>query len=249
MRRYTGENTPFVFTKTVVKLPGRFSRYLALSDVLKPTDMGRSDEHKDVEFYTVPRFVYHIDEGAVSALTNYYKTVIPEGSDVLDICSSWVSHYPGGEGFKGRMGRVEGYGINPLELAANKQLKGWKNGDLNPTDPITGGDKEIVLPYENSSFDVVTCVVSVDYLKRPVEVMKEVNRVLKPGGKAIFSQSNRFFPSKVVNVWLSLSDEQRLDLIRGYLTWAGGFGEVDCWDITPGGGRDPMWIVEARKEK
>ncbi|GMH46628.1 hypothetical protein TrRE_jg10938 [Triparma retinervis] len=97
VRRYSGEGTPFIFKKTPVPLQGRFAR-LPLSVALKPTDMGRADEHKDVEFYTVPRFVYHIDEGASSALTNYYKEAIPGGSRVLDICSSWVSHYPGGEG-------------------------------------------------------------------------------------------------------------------------------------------------------
>ena len=117
-----------------------------------------------------------------------------------------------------------------------------------PPTQITGADAPIRLPYEDSSFDVVTCVVSVDYLKRPVEVISEVNRVLKPGGKVIFSQSNRFFPSKVVNIWLNLTDEQRLELIEGYLTWAGGFEKIDCWDITPGGGNDPMWIVEAKKQ-
>ena len=38
--------------------------------------------------------MYHIDEGAVRALTNYYKSEIKPGSAILDICSSWVSHYP-----------------------------------------------------------------------------------------------------------------------------------------------------------
>ena len=31
------------------------------------------------------------------------------------------------------------------------------------------------LPYEDNSFDVVTCVVSIDYLTKPIEVLKEVN--------------------------------------------------------------------------
>lgn len=31
------------------------------------------------------------------------------------------------------------------------------------------------LPYEDSSFDVVTCVVSIDYLIKPIEILKEVN--------------------------------------------------------------------------
>lgn len=38
--------------------------------------------------------VFHIDDFAVSALTEYYSKNLPSGADVLDICSSWVSHYP-----------------------------------------------------------------------------------------------------------------------------------------------------------
>mgnify|MGYP001144347911 CR=1 FL=1 len=40
------------------------------------------------------------------------------------------------------------------------------------------------------------CAVSVDYLTKPLEVFREVNRVLKPGGLAIMSFSNRCFPTK-----------------------------------------------------
>ena len=52
------------------------------------------------------------------------------------------------------------------------------------------------LPYEDNSFDVVTNAVSVDYLTRPLEVFREMHRVLKPGGQAIMSFSNRCFPTK-----------------------------------------------------
>ena len=46
------------------------------------------------------------------------------------------------------------------------------------------------------SFDIVTCTVSFDYLCKPLEVMKEVGRVLKVGGMVILSTSNRCFPTK-----------------------------------------------------
>lgn len=55
------------------------------------------------------------------------------------------------------------------------------------------------LPYEDNSFDVITNAVSVDYLTRPIEVFKEMHRVLKPGGQAIMSFSNRCFPTKGVS--------------------------------------------------
>jgi ubiquinone/menaquinone biosynthesis C-methylase UbiE len=58
------------------------------------------------------------------------------------------------------------------------------------------------LPYEDCSFDVVTCVVSIDYMTNPRAVMEEVCRVLKPGGRAIMSISNRCFPTKAVAIWL-----------------------------------------------
>ncbi len=55
---------------------------------------------------------------------------------------------------------------------------------------------DATLPYEDNSFDVVTNAVSVDYLTRPLEVFREMHRVLKPGGQAIMSFSNRCFPTK-----------------------------------------------------
>jgi len=54
------------------------------------------------------------------------------------------------------------------------------------------------LPYEDNSFDVITNAVSVDYLAKPMEVFKEMHRVLRPGGQAIMSFSNRCFPTKGV---------------------------------------------------
>jgi ubiquinone/menaquinone biosynthesis C-methylase UbiE len=123
--------------------------------------------------------VYHIDEFAVSALTKYYGENLKEGDDVLDICSSWVSHYP--KDWKG--GNVVGLGMNQDELSQNPQLASYVVKDLNH-DPS--------LPFEDGSFDKVTCVVSVDYLNKPLEVFKEIGRVLRPGGQCLISMSNRW---------------------------------------------------------
>ena len=40
-------------------------------------------------------------------------------------------------------------------------------------------------------YDEVTNAVSVDYLTKPLEMMKEVNRVLKPGGLAVRRETGR----------------------------------------------------------
>ena len=79
-----------------------------------------------------------------------------------------MSHYP--KEWKG--GKVVGLGMNEYELSQNPVLTSFDVKDLN-ADPI--------LPYDDASFDKVTCVVSVDYLNKPLEVFKEIGRVLRPG--------------------------------------------------------------------
>jgi hypothetical protein len=50
----------------------------------------------DTDFYSAPRFVTHIDDYAINALTKYYASVFPASNSpgvvILDMCSSWVSH-------------------------------------------------------------------------------------------------------------------------------------------------------------
>lgn len=125
------------------------------------------------------RRVYHIDDAAVAALTNYYSTHLKDGDDVLDICSSWVSHYP--KDWKG--GNVVGLGMNEYELSQNPQLTSFDVKDLNQ-DPT--------FPYPDESFDKVTCVVSIDYLNKPREIFSEIARVLRPGGECMLAMSNRW---------------------------------------------------------
>lgn len=52
------------------------------------------------------------------------------------------------------------------------------------------------LPYENNSFDIVTASLSIDYVKNLNEVLKEINRVLKRGGKLYFSTESQINLSK-----------------------------------------------------
>ena len=138
-------------------------------------------------------------------------------------------------------------GMNKYELEQNKQLTEFVAKDLN-VDPI--------FPFKDNSFDFVTCVVSVDYLTRPLEVFAEMRRVLKPGGKAIISQSNRCFPSKAINIWLNTNDFEHIFIIGAYFHYATGYKAPESFDISSnkggssifGGGGDPMYIIQAAKE-
>ena len=121
-------------------------------------------------------------------MTQLYRERIPAGGDVMDMCSSWVSHYPP----EVKYGEVVGHGMNAEELGKNPRLSRFFVRNLNESPGFAAADK---------SFDAVTCCVSVQYLQRPEEVFAEVYRVLKPGGVFIVSFSNRMFYDKAITAW------------------------------------------------
>lgn len=188
----------------------------------------REDTLPDIEFYRLPRFVAHIDDVTIDALTKYYCEFLYEGADVLDLMSSWISHFPPNMSF----GRVAGLGMNAAELDENPALSEYCVHDLN-------GDA--TLPYRQASFDRVTIAVSVQYLIRPVEVMRSIATVLRPGGRLCVAISHRMFPSKAIRAFHQLSPSDRQSLVTAYLEHA-GFLEVECIDRSPSFG-DPLWLV------
>ena len=188
----------------------------------------KADPSSDAEFYACPRFVTHIDDGAIATVTQVYRERLPQGGTVLDLMSSWVSHLPE----DGAYASVIGHGMNAEELAANPRLSRWFVQDLNI---------EPALPLGEGEFDGACLCVSVQYLQRPVEVFREVGRVLRPGAPFVVSFSNRCFPTKAVAIWQSLSAPDQQRLVAAYMR-AAGFIHVAGQASTPLQG-DPLWIV------
>jgi SAM-dependent methyltransferase len=180
----------------------------------------RFDESPDEEFYLLPRFVTHIDDRAIAAVTQLYREFFPPGGEILDLMSSWISHLPP----EVRYRRVIGIGMNEAELRRNDRLDSYVIHNLN-TDPR--------LPFADAEFDGCGICVSIDYLTRPVEVLREVGRVLNVGSPVVIAFSNRCFPSKAVNIWHQLDDRGRMRLVERYLREAGNWSNVRSLDRSP----------------
>lgn len=147
--------------------------------------------------------------------------------------SSWVSHLPA----EVRYGKVVGLGMSAEELGANPRLDAWVVHDLNANPR---------LPFSDGEFDAVLCCVSIDYLVRPVEVLRDVARVLRPAAPLVITFSNRRFPTKVIALWESLDDAGHAALVGHYLREARGWTDAAVLDRSPDGG-DPLFALVARR--
>ena len=207
---------------------------LRFDDELPARLMARHDESDDGDFYSVPRIVTHVDDSTMAALTEAYRSLIPAGARVLDLQSSWVSHLPPEVAYAS----VTGHGMNPEELSQNPRLAERVVQDLN---------REPELPFADSSFDVALDAFSMQYLVRPVSVLRSVRRVLAPGGSCVIALSHRMFPTKAIAVWPVMDMADRARWVGVYFRLAGGWSEPVVLDRSPAGA-DPLWLVVARRE-
>ena len=189
----------------------------------------RLDPSDDAHFYAIERKVVHLEPGAIDALRAFYASILVPGACVLDLMSSWRSHLPDG------LGPVTGLGMNLAEMTENPQLTSVVLHDLN---------RFPRLPFDTASFDAVVCAVSVQYLLRPLDVLIDVCRVLRPSGPVVISFSNRCFPTKAVAVWLANDEGGHRDLVRAYLDGS-GFERVDDRRLPTAD--DPLRVVWARR--
>jgi ubiquinone/menaquinone biosynthesis C-methylase UbiE len=103
------------------------------------------------------------------------------------------------------------------------------------------------LPFDDDSFDGVTCAVSIQYVIHPLRLFRDVRRVLRPGAPFVVAFSNRCFPTKAVSVWLDTSDEHHVALVRKYFEASGGWTDVRAEDRTLDPDSNPLYAVWGRR--
>jgi SAM-dependent methyltransferase len=213
--------------------------------LLNPDQRIKIDSTDDKLFYSFPRFVTHVDEGFIQQLTDLYSQYLKPNTRIFDMMSSWVSHLPEDINFS----YVEGHGLNAEELGRNRRLDRYFVQNLNDN---------LQLPLKDQDFDAVINCVSVQYLQYPEAIFSEIHRILKPGGLAIISFSNRMFYQKAIQAWRDASENSRVGLVKSYFNSVPGFSTPEVitrassvpnflqWLGVSGG--DPFYAVIAYKE-
>ena len=207
-----------------------------MENSLPPAYFARIDETDDCLFYVEPRIVTHIDDNAIAAIRDFFDQALPRNAVILDLMSSAFSHLS--EGFPAK--RIVGLGLNAVELQANPVLDEYVLHDLNANP---------VLPFADGEFGAAVLTVSVQYLIKPLEIFREVHRILQPGGPFIVIFSNRMFPTKAVYIWRVTSEAQHAELVQLYFCLAGGYEGIAALDCMPQTERytDPVHIIMAHK--
>ncbi len=164
----------------------------------------------DAAFYATPRKVAHVDSQARENIAKVYSRLLSGRQRVLDLMAGWQSHLPDGV-------TATGLGMNAEEMSENPALSSHVVHDLN-ADPV--------LPFADRAFDAVICSLSVEYLTRPLEVFREIARVLEPGGLCVMVFSHRWFPDQAVRIWTELHEFERAGLVTEYFRQSGGFKDL-----------------------
>ena len=178
----------------------------------------RVKEGKDSIFYSKPRFINHLDDSAIKNVKSLYSKYLKKNIKILDLMSSWESHLPDFY----EIGKITGLGMNEDEMKSNKNLSNFVVHDLN---------LETHLPFRENEFDAVICTSSIEYLIKPLEVAREVARIIKPEGKFITIFSDRWFPGKEISLWADMHQFERVGFVLDIYLKCGMFKNLKTESI------------------
>jgi len=91
-------------------------------------------------------------------------------------------------------GRLLDFGAGSGHFGSTMIAAGWDVASVdlatNQTEDYIFSEEKICLNFYDSSFDVVTLWYVIEHINKPITVIRELKRVLKPGGLLVLSQQN-----------------------------------------------------------
>eukprot|EP01038_Epipyxis_sp_PR26KG_P008398 gene8398-11356_t len=156
------------------------------------------------------------------ALSDHMSEYFFDGARVLELFSCYSSILP--KGFD--LGPTVGVGWYDEEMKRNKDLDDFIVQDVS-VDPF--------LPIADNYFDFVVVPAMFQLFQRPLDMFREINRVLKPGGTAIIGVKLSmwsFLSWKQGRYYVETNYLEDILALGSFFHYAGGFSKPQAYDLT-----------------
>ena len=148
------------------------------------------------------------------------------GDRVLDVCGGTADLSIMASRRTGADGRCVVYDINRAMLQAGQPKV--RETPCGERIQFVQGDAERI-PYPDHSFDATMVGFGIRNVTHMEQGFREMHRVLKPGGYFVITFSNRWFSSKVIQLWTELHPFERMGLVLELFHQSGRFTDLETF--------------------
>ncbi|KKP48329.1 MAG: Methylase involved in ubiquinone/menaquinone biosynthesis [Candidatus Woesebacteria bacterium GW2011_GWA1_33_30] len=167
-------------------------------------------------------------EKILSIVKKYIPKKILEVGTGTGIHAQWL--------LKKTKGKISYWGIDISEEMLKASKERIKNIPI-LTKPVFKCVDANKLPFKNNFFDMVFCSGTLHHMDQPRQVVKEMARVLKTGGKMVIIEPNRNFPLNFIAGIIDPIERNILKFSRNnFKIWADGLikiNKLENFNYTP----------------
>ncbi|MBZ5634523.1 MAG: class I SAM-dependent methyltransferase [Acidobacteriia bacterium] len=144
------------------------------------------------------------------ALARQIANQLPPGADVLEVA-------PGPGYFAIELAKLGDYRITGLDISETfVEIAKQKATEANVQVDFRHGNAS-GMPFKSDSFDFLLCRAAFKNFSAPLGALREMHRVLKPGGRALIIDLRKDTPNESIS---QAVDEMKLGTVNGILTKA-----------------------------
>lgn len=133
----------------------------------------RAEENKNVARVPPAKSGVNTAPGVHTELIRVLTSRLNSGASILDI--------PSGSGLLAQKLLARGLAVQAADILPQRPIAGV---------PIHVADMDRPLPFADGSFDSVVSAEGIEHLERPFDFVREVRRILRPGGLFVLSTPN-----------------------------------------------------------
>lgn len=142
------------------------------------------------------------------ALAKRMSANLHEGSSVLEVA-------PGPGFFAIELAKIGKYKITGLDISRTFVELASKNAQEEGVEVHFQQGNASSMPFPDGSFDLIVCRAAFKNFAEPVAALKEMRRVLRPGGKTLIIDLRRDAPQETINEYV---DKMKMGTINSVIT-------------------------------